>query len=607
MYYYELFPVNFVMLSNEKQLELINRYHQFLNSLSAEIRILVVKSVKTVVMGGEEYQVFYNRFFIVSREPLDDLLDAFGLIYERVTEVPQVNIVKVMRNLVIGENGRLMKAMTVYALPSEIVDGFITETYGVVDRIWMRVKPIPQDTAAHKISRYAKIVRGTLIVDQQKGRTPSMEKVIKQQMIDEAVRSVVSGQTRLFEFMCNLVVSGGDVKELNENAKLVKSILAARLTKVDVPKFVQREMVGGELGKKLIMDTITVGSFFPFVSADIIETPNGIFLGLNKITGAPVIYDPSLRSNYNISILGITGSGKSYSGKIMLKRIVEKDHKTPFFVIDPENEFTKLGEELGAKVINFTDEPLGLDPLAIFPPVDAADFLVHITQLPSQFHSAFRTIVYKARSLREVYESSPQYIREFLESIVNGPESFAFSGKPMEFSPQMILGLKYVESETMKQIISLLVFGRIWRMLNDERYFPVHQRKVVVVDEAWLFMQIPAAAKFLERVSRLGRKRNILFIIMSQRPADVLGESKDRPGPGRTIIENSATKIILRQSESTADVVAQAFNLSDRERDAIIEFQPGEGILISENTHVRLQFMASEEEHRLFTTKPTEL
>jgi hypothetical protein len=201
MYYYELFPVNFVMLSNEKQLELINRYHQFLNSLSAEIRILVVKSVKTVVMGGEEYQVFYNRFFIVSREPLDDLLDAFGLIYERVTEVPQVNIVKVMRNLVIGENGRLMKAMTVYALPSEIVDGFITETYGVVDRIWMRVKPIPQDTAAHKISRYAKIVRGTLIVDQQKGRTPSMEKVIKQQMIDEAVRSVVSGQTRLFKFM----------------------------------------------------------------------------------------------------------------------------------------------------------------------------------------------------------------------------------------------------------------------------------------------------------------------------------------------------------------------------------------------------------------------
>jgi len=201
MYYYELFPVNFIMLSNEKQLELINRYHQFLNSLSAEIRILVVKSVKSVVMGGEEYQVFYNRFFIVSREPLDDLLDAFGLIYERVTEVLQVNIVKVMRNLVIGENGRLMKAMTVYALPSEIVDGFITETYGVVDRIWMRVKPIPQDTAAHKISRYAKIVRGTLIVDQQKGRTPSMEKVIKQQMIDEAVRSVVSGQTRLFKFM----------------------------------------------------------------------------------------------------------------------------------------------------------------------------------------------------------------------------------------------------------------------------------------------------------------------------------------------------------------------------------------------------------------------
>jgi hypothetical protein len=41
----------------------------------------------------------------------------------------------------------------------------------------------------------------------------------------------------------------------------------------------------------------------------------------------------------------------------------------------------------------------------------------------------------------------------------------------------------------------------------------------------------------------------------------MLGESKDRPGPGRTIIDNSATKIILKQSENTAVVVAQAFNL----------------------------------------------
>ncbi|MGC9068792.1 MAG: VirB4 family type IV secretion system protein [Thermoprotei archaeon] len=608
MYYYELFPVNFITLSNEKQLELINRYHQFLNSLSSEIKILVVKSIKNITISEAQYQVFYNRFFIISDEPIDDMLKSFGLIYERVAEIHQDNIVKTTKDMVIGEDGKLMKAMTIYALPSEIIDGFITETYGAVEKILMRIKPIPQDIASNKINRYAKIVRGTLLVDQQKGRTPDIAKVIKQQMIDETVRSVVSGQTKLFEFTCNLIVSGNNIDELKENTKLVKSILASRLIKVDIPKFVQYQMINGEIGKKLIMDTITVGAFFPFISADIIETPNGIFLGINSITGAPVIYDPSLRSNYNISILGVTGSGKSYAGKIILKRIIEKDPKTPYFVIDPENEFKKLGEELGGKIITFTqDEPLGLDPLTILPPVEAADFIIHITQLPTQLQPTFRTIIHKSKTLKEAYDKSPQTIREFLESIINGPESFAFTGKPMEFTPQMILGLKHIESETMKQIISLLVFGKIWKMLNDEHSSPTHQRKIVIVDEAWLFMQIPSAAKFLERVSRLGRKRNILFLIMSQRPADVLGESKDKPGPGRTIIENSATKIILRQSETTADIVAQAFNLSEKEKDTITEFQPGEGILISENVHVQLRFMASEEEHKLFTTKPTEL
>jgi len=143
---------------------------------------------------------------------------------------------------------------------------------------------------------------------------------------------------------------------------------------------------------------------------------------------------------------------------------------------------------------------------------------------------------------------------------VNGPESFAFPGKPMEFSPQTILGLKYVESGTMKQIISILALEE-FRGCRVMSAFPAHQRKAVVVDEAWLFMQIPAVAKFWRGFRGLGRKRNTLFPIMSQRPADMLGESKDRPGPGRTIIDNSATKIILKQSENTAGVVAQAFNL----------------------------------------------
>lgn len=75
--------------------------------------------------------------------------------------------------------------------------------------------------------------------------------------------------------------------------------------------------------------TWTLGAFYPFVSADLIETPGGIFLGVNRLTGAPVIYDPWLRMNYNILIVGKSGSGKSYLSKMLLSRLTAKNRDPP--------------------------------------------------------------------------------------------------------------------------------------------------------------------------------------------------------------------------------------------------------------------------------------
>ncbi len=93
-------------------------------------------------------------------------------------------------------------------------------------------------------------------------------------------------------------------------------------------------------------------------------------------------------------------------------------------------------------------------------------------------------------------------------------------------------------------------------------------------------------------------------MVMTQRPADVLGESRDKPRPGRTIIENSAIKIRLKQDENSANTIRETFGLSEAERDQIVEFRPRQGILIAENVQVPIQFIASKEEYFLFTIKP---
>ena len=95
-YIYEVFPVNFIMLPEERRDEVIGRFACFLNSLSSEAAIHIVKSEKSVEIGGETYEAVYNRFFLESRgEPIDRLLQYAGFKYQRTTEVPWVKPVKV--------------------------------------------------------------------------------------------------------------------------------------------------------------------------------------------------------------------------------------------------------------------------------------------------------------------------------------------------------------------------------------------------------------------------------------------------------------------------------------------------------------------------------
>lgn len=608
---YEVMPVNFIMLPEAKQEELIDRFHQFLNALNSRIRILVAKGSRTINIseGGESFEMSYYRFFIESYgEALDNLLSSFGLLYQRVIETPKSDIVRVFPKHLVLPEGRLMKSYTVYTLPGQLVEGFISEAYGASEQVSVELKPIPPEQATIKTNKYVKFLRGTLLADEARRRSPDAERLLKYQMAEEALNTVISGRSRLFEARAVFTISGKDRTELNTNAKIVRDTLQSRMVRLDSPRYLQYPMVAGGAGKKLIIDTATAGTFFPFVSADVIELPDGLFLGMNRLTGAPILFDPYLRSNYNISILGVTGSGKSFSSKMLLTRMLQKrEEGTPFFIIDPENEYGKIGELLGANVVTFSPgEKLGLDPISIFPKLEAADIIADITHLPPQRHATLRTLVNKHRNLEDLYTDLPGDVKQYLESIVRGPEAFIFQGEPLEFTPRMVFSLRNLESEFLKQVISILIFGKIWQMLNDDAFIAREAEKIVVVDEAWLYMALPAAAKFLERTARLGRKRNILFLVMTQRPADVLGESRDKPGPGRTIIENSATKILLKQDESSANTVAETFGLSEMERDQIVDLRPGQGILIAENVHVPIQFLASKEEYALFTTKPSD-
>jgi DNA helicase HerA-like ATPase len=100
---------------------------------------------------------------------------------------------------------------------------------------------------------------------------------------------------------------------------------------------------------------------------------------------------------------------------------------------------------------------------------------------------------------------------------------------------------------------------------------------------------------------RHDRKRNVLLLLNSQRLADILENSA-----GKTVIENCATKIVLRQDESTIKQAGQTIGLSVAEMETLLELNQGQGLIVAGDIHLPADFLATNEEYNIFTTKPTE-
>ncbi|MCQ2424317.1 MAG: DUF87 domain-containing protein [Clostridia bacterium] len=114
----------------------------------------------------------------------------------------------------------------------------------------------------------------------------------------------------------------------------------------------------------------TVAAAYPWIFAHIAD-PNGIRLG--SADGVPVFIDffkrDSEHVNSNMVIVGKSGSGKSYAAKSLLANLAADDAK--IFILDPENEYTELADNLHGKFINVGNAQQGrLNPFHIITALD---------------------------------------------------------------------------------------------------------------------------------------------------------------------------------------------------------------------------------------------
>jgi len=328
-----------------------------------------------------------------------------------------------------------------------------------------------------------------------------------------------------------------------------------------------------------------------------------------------VLYDVYERENYNIAIFGQTGYGKSTLIKAWVSRLAEADPDAYLWIFDsivsPEYALGPAGkyegsfaELIGARTLDLS-EPQGLNPFDVFEtPAAAASFVADLAGIVEPDLRAELNLV-QARDVPELIGKVDGPLRKRLEAGLKPFENL-WAARSDLYGRQVFV-LSNIASSAVRDAAAYMILAWIW---GNVKKLPVRDRKLIVVDEGWAFVEtdprtgkpyFPGAVGFVPEIARTGRHYNAAFMIATQRVSDMMS------GPGRVVMESAATKIVLRQDSTALDLLAGPLSLSTEEQRFVLSAHIGQGLLISPLGHVPFRNILSKGELERFTTKPKEV
>jgi len=590
--WWRLRGVSFFTLSDSDRDTVLSEWASLISVIGSGV-ILARRLVEEYSYGG--YSINASRYEYYALAPAGVSLGVFNA--ERAEpRRPRATGLKGVRTLLL-EDGRLGRIYAVYRYPLSLPEGFTYALLPLCDEVALVFKRVP---------RHRAITLSDSIRKRRSGLTGVREEASVE--LASGLASRIMEGADLYEFHLLLLVTASSMSELASREGLLRDALKSYGLEAEAPP-VQLKLYGFETSGMLLglekryTDTYSLKPFFMLVD-DELRDENGVFLGVSA-SGSPVILDAWSKPNYNFVILGVTGAGKSMTAKIYLKRLRELDKGIVYVGVDPESEYTRVSGVLGATPVEIGEgERLGLDPVklmqqGILELGQVADILSELYAIPPKLQGLLRRELFR---MGDTVDGLPGFIeglsdgslRRLLEGALAPPDIHVYTGRAPRLSGSVIFGLGRVKSKRLKALISSLISAYAYNKLLTKT-----SRSVFFIDEAWLFAETPSIMRLLEDIARRGRKHGLLFMYITQRAED-LARSRE----GRSILEQSATVLILRQEPEGRDVVREIYRLSEPEADAIVNAPPGHGLLKSGGKRIIMQVVATRDEEELFSTRP---
>lgn len=152
-----------------------------------------------------------------------------------------------------------------------------------------------------------------------------------------------------------------------------------------------------------------------------------------------------------------------------------------------------------------------------------------------------------------------------------------------------------IKDDFTKLYASYVILTWVWQkfvLKNKEK------QKIIVCDEAWLFLKFQESAEFLVNVARRRSQIqcSIIHTVVNLLMNFYLVKN------GKTIINICSTRYLFKQSPGSVDEVVDFFNLSEGTKNFLTTANPGECVIILNNSVTAIKFIITDFEKQFVFT-----
>lgn len=553
---------------------------------------------------------------------------------------------------------RFARTYYVYGYPRQLYTGWLSSMVNLdeVMDMSMYIYPVESQVVLDNLRKKVTQLEAGLQIDAEKGRVRDPGKQAAIVDAEEMRDKLQVGEERFFRFGFYFTIYGSSQDELEFVSHKVESMLGQQLV-FSKPASAQQEQglnstvpqFTDQLQIRRNMSTGAISTTFPFTSADLSQE-NGILYGINMHNSGLVIFDRFSLENGNSVVFAKSGAGKSFTVKLEALRSLM--FGTEIFIIDPENEYERMAEAVGGAYVRLSlNSATRINPFDLPKVIDTDEADNALRSNLITLHGLLRLMMGGAQAqmqaggavmapalspseeadldaaLIETYakagitndplthQSPPPTIADLYDTLLhmggNGPQlaqrlrkytSGTFAGifsQPSNINidnPLVVFNVRDLEDE-LRPVAMYIVLNYIWNKTKADQ-----KKRILIVDEAWQLMKYEDSANFLFSLAKRARKYNLGITTITQDVEDFMGSRM-----GRAIVANASMQILLKQSSSAVDVLADTFKLTSEEKKRLSQFPVGQGLFFAGSNHVHVQIVASPTETNLITTNPTEV